>query len=157
MKVEKIDYVWAVLSFIAVGVSFHFGYLLYGIVGIFLALAGLMFCHIAAVRKMFQRTVAVYGRVTGYHTDKGVVTHYFPMVSFETEDGRTIDTICSAADSKQKYEIGAEEMICYDPDDPMLFYFSSCENEFAGKYYKLMIFAVIAAAVTFIISQIMIN
>lgn len=149
MKTETIDYIWAILSFITVGVSFHMGYLLYGLVLIFLSMAAVMFWHIMTVRKRLRKTVAVYGRITDYQTKKGAGVHYYPVVCYTTEGGREINSIYSIAESSMRYETGDEEMICYDPDDPMFFCFAAHQDDFIIKYYRLMIFAVIGAVIVF--------
>lgn len=145
MNVEKIDYIWAVLSFIAVGVTYHFGCLLYGILGIYVLMVLLFLYHIFEVKKRLKNTVAVYGRITGYHTAKGSGTHYYPVVNYETEDGREISSVYTIADSEQKYDIDDEEMICYDPDNPLFFYFANREAELTANYYRYIIFGGIPA------------
>ncbi len=145
MNVEKIDYIWAVLSFITVGVTYHFGCLLYGILGIYFLMVLLFLYHIFEIKKRLKNTVAVYGRITGYHTARGSGIHYYPVVNYETEDGREINSVYTIADSEQKYDIGDEEMICYDPDDPLFFYFANREAELTANYYRYMIFGGIPA------------
>ena len=149
MKTEKIDYIWAILSFITVGVSFHMGYLLYGIVLICLSLAAVMFWHIISVRKRLRKTVAVYGTITGYQTKKGAGVHHYPLVCYTTEEGREINSIYSIAESSMRYEVGDEEMICYDPDDPMFFFFAAHQDDFVANYYRMAVFAIIGAVVVF--------
>lgn len=149
MKTETIDYIWAVLSFITVGVSFHMGYLLYGLVLIFFSMAGVMFWHIMSVRTRLRKTVAVYGTITGYQTKKGAGVHHYPLVRYTTEEGREINSIYTIAESSMRYETGDEEMICYDPEDPMFFCFAAHQDDFVVNYYRLMIFALICAVVAF--------
>lgn len=145
MNVEKIDYIWAVVSFITVGVTYHFGYLLYGLLGIYVLMVAVFAYHIIKVKRRIKNTVAVYGRIVDYHTEKGTRKHYYPIVRYETEDGTEISSAYSISDTEQKYDIGDEEMICYDPDDEMFFYFSNRESELTTNYYRYIIFGGIAA------------
>lgn len=145
MNVEKIDYIWAVLSFITVGVTYHYGCLLYGLLGIYAFMAGVFLYHIIKINKRLANTIAVYGIITDYRTKKGAKTHYYPVVEYETEEGRQVSSVYTIAESEQKYEIGDEELICYDPDDPVFFYFSNRKYELTSNYYKYIIFGGIAA------------
>lgn len=140
MNVEKIDYVWAVVSFITVGVTYHFGYLLYGLLGIYALMVAVFLYHIFKVRKRISNTVAVYGRIVDYHTEKGTRKHYYPIVRYETEAGMEISSAYTIADKEKKYEIGDEEMICYDPDDELFFYFANRESELTENYFRYIIF-----------------
>ena len=66
-----------------------------------------------------------------------------------TETGREVTSVYTVEDSKQRYEIGAEEMVCYDPDDPMFFYFSSRQEDLYKDYFRLIVFGgAIAALLT---------
>ena len=150
MKVNTLDYLWAFASFIAVGVTFHYGCLLWGLLGIYFSMAALFFWHIVTVRKRLSRSVAVYGTVKEYHTAKEVLTHYYPVVFYETEDGREISSVYTISALSQRYEIGAEEMICYDPEDPMFFYFANRENDMVRDYYRYIIFGAVPALFVFI-------
>lgn len=145
MNVEKIDYIWAVVSFITVGVTYHYGYLLYGLLGIYALMVAVFLYHIFKVKKRIRNTVAVYGRITDYHTEKGTRTHYYPIVRYETEDGTEISSAYTIADKEKKYDIGDEEMICYDPYDELFFYFANRESELTTNYYRYIIFGGIAA------------
>lgn len=145
MNVEKIDYIWAVVSFITVGVTYHYGYLLYGLLGIYVLMVAVFLYHIFKVKKRLKNTIAVYGRITDYHTEKGTRTHYYPIVCYETEDGTEISSAYTIADKEKKYEIGDEEMICYDPYDELFFYFANRESELTANYYRYIIFGGIAA------------
>lgn len=140
MNVEKIDYIWAFVSFITVGVTYHYGYLLYGLLGIYAFMVAVFLYHIFKVRKRIRNTVAVYGRIVDYHTEKGTRTHYYPIVRYETEDGTEISSAYTIADKEKKYEIGDEEMICYDPDDELFFYFANRESELTENYFRYIIF-----------------
>ncbi|MDE6788988.1 MAG: DUF3592 domain-containing protein [Ruminococcus sp.] len=145
MNVEKIDYIWAIVSFITVGVTYHYGYLLYGLLGIYVLMVAVFLYHIFKVKKRIRNTVAVYGRITDYHTEKGTRIHYYPIVRYETEDGTEISSAYTIADKEKKYDIGDEEMICYDPYDELFFYFANRESELTTNYYRYIIFGGIAA------------
>ncbi len=150
MKVEKIDIVWALLSFITVGVSYHFGYLLYGLLGIYGLMVILFLYHAYTVKSRLKNTVAAYGKITGYHTKKDPKTYYYPIVDFETEDGRSVSSVYAIADKNQRYEIGDEELICYDPDDPIFFFFANREEELTANYYRYIIFGAVPALVVLV-------
>lgn len=145
MNVEKIDYIWAVVSFITVGVTYHFGYLLYGLIGIYVLMVAVFVYHIIRIRKRVRNAVAVYGRIVDYHTEKGTRRHYYPIVRYETEDGTEISSAYTIADSEQRYDIGDEEMICYDPDDELFFYFADRESELTENYFRYIIFGGVLA------------
>lgn len=145
MNVEKIDYIWAVISFITVGVTYHYGYLLYGLLGIYVFMAAVFLYHIYKIKKHMKNTVAVYGTITDYHTKKSGKTYYYPVVDYETEEGRQISSVYTIADSEQKYNIGDEELICYDPDNPIFFYFINRKDEFTDIYYRYIIFGGVLA------------
>ena len=145
MKVGTADYIWAIISFIIVGVTFHFGYLLYGLLAIYLLMVGLFIWHIAVVRKRLSRSVAVFGTVSDYHIASEVRKHYYPIVQYETEDGRPVSSVYTVADTEQRYEVGSQEMICYDPDDPIFFYFANRENDMVKDYYRFIIFGSVPA------------
>ncbi len=150
MKVEKADYVWAVLSFIAVGVTYHFGYLLYGLLGIYAAMVMLFLYHIRKINKRIENTEAAYGKITEYHTEKTVGEYYYPVVEYETAEGELISSVYAYPDKKKRYEIGDEELIRYTPDDSMFFYFANREKELTEIYYRSIIVGGIAAAVVII-------
>lgn len=151
MKVEFADFIWAVLSFIIVGVSFHFGYLLYGLLVIYGMMVMLFLYHVFKVKKRLADTAAVYGTVTEYHIKKETRTYYYPVVEYETEDGRLISSVYTYPDKEQKYEIGAEELICYDPDDPIFFYFANREKELTENYYRYIFFGGIPALIVLLL------
>lgn len=150
MNVEKIDYIWAVVSFITVGVTYHFGYLLYGLLGIYALMVLVFLYHIFKVKKQIKNTIAVYGRIVDYHTEKGAGTHYYPIVRYETEEGTEISSAYTIADKEKKYEIGDEEMICYDPYDESFFYFANRESELTENYFRYIIFGGIPALLVLI-------
>jgi hypothetical protein len=150
MKVEKADYIWAILSFIAVGVTFHFGYLLYGLLGIYAAMAILFIWHIKRIEKRISDTEAAYGKITDYRTEKSGREYYYPVVEFETEEGELISSVYTYPDKEKRYEIGDEELIHYTPDDPMFFYFANREKELTDAYYKCIIIGGFLAAIDII-------
>ena len=145
MKVGLPDYIWAVVSFIIVGVTFHYGCLLYGLLAIYLLMVGLFMWHISTVRKRMSRTVAVFGTVSDYHEAVEVRRHYYPIMKYETEDGRAVSSVYTVADTVIRYEIGSQEMVCYDPDDPIFFYFANRENDMVKDYYRFIIFGSVPA------------
>ena len=151
MKVGTADYIWAILSFITIGVTFHYGYLLYGLLGIYVAMVLLFLWHIATVRKRLSRSVAVFGTISDYHIATEVLKHYYPILQYETEDGRPVSSVYTIADTKQRYEIGSQEMICYDPEDPIFFYFANRENDMLKDYYRYIIFGSIPALAVLIL------
>lgn len=151
MKVGTADYIWAILAFVTVGVTFHYGCLLYGLLGIYVTMVLLFLWHISVVRKRLSRSVAVFGTVSDYHIATEVFKHYYPVLKYETEDGRPVSSVYTVADRKQRYEIGSQEMICYDPEDPIFFYFANRENDMLKDYYRYIIFGSIPALVVLII------
>ena len=151
MKVEKADYIWAVISFITVGVSFHFGYLLYGLLTIYGFMVLLFLYHVFTVKKHISGTEAAFGKITEYHIKKESRTYYYPVVEFETADGRMISSVYPYPDKEQKYKIGDEELIRYDPDDPIFFYFANRENELTDNYYRYIFFGGVAALFVLIV------
>lgn len=150
MKVEFADYIWALVSFITVGVSFHFGYLLYGLLGIYAAMVVIFMYHIYKVKKQFSNTEASYAKIIEYRTKKDYRTYYYPVVEFETEEGRIVNTVYAYPDTKQRYEIGDEELIMYNVDDPVFFYFAARESDLTGQYYRCIAFGGIPALVVLI-------
>ena len=145
MNTDKIDYVWAAVSFIIVGVTFHYGVFLYGLLGIYLLFALLMATHIFRVKKRMDRTEAVYAQITDYREVNGVPKHFYPVVRYETTEGRTVSSVYTVAAKSKLYEVAEEELICYDPDDPVFFYFSSRSFELTSHYYRYMVYGGIPA------------
>ena len=88
----------------------------------------------------------------GYRTADGGRVIY-PIVNYETEEGRDISSVYTIADKEEKYELGEEVMICYSPDDPMFFYFSDRTDELTGDYYRYILYGGIIAALLFIIIE----
>lgn len=145
MKVQFIDIVGAVISVLAVGFSYKFGLLIYGIIAACCIMSAIFMLHILWINKSLKNSVAVYGKITGYHeTDKG--THFYPIVKYTTEEGREINSVYTVQDNKKRYEHGSEELICYDPDDPVFFYFANREDDLV-KDYRRFIFAGAVAAI----------
>lgn len=152
MKVNIIDYIWAALSVVTVCVSYHFGKLGYGVLIVYAFMAFIFASHIFKVRKQMSNSVAAYGTVMGYRTADGGRVIY-PIVNYETEEGRDISSVYTIADKEEKYELGEEVMICYSPDDPMFFYFSDRTDELTGDYYRYILYGGIIAALLFIIIE----
>ena len=69
------------------------------------------------------------------------------MVRYTTETGREVTSVYTVEDSKQRYEIGAEEMVCYDPDDPMFFYFSNRKEELYRDYVRFIVYGGAVSAI----------
>ena len=152
MKVNTIDYIWSALSVITVCVSYYFGKLGYGVLAVYAFMAVIFVWHILKVKKQILNSVAVYGTVMGYRTADGGRVIY-PIVNYETEEGRDISSVYTVADKEEKYELGEEVMICYSPDDPMFFYFSDRTDELTGDYYRYILFGGVIAAALFIIIE----
>ncbi len=147
MKVEKIDLAWAVISMFIVGISFRKGMLIQGFLLIYALMVVIFIYHIHKTKKSLSGSIAVYGTVVDYHESnvpkkKG----YYPVVRFETETGREITSVYTVEDKQMRYEIGDEPMICYDPDNPMFFYFSDREDELVRDYYRFIVFGGVIAA-----------
>lgn len=147
MKVEKIDLVWAVVSMFIVGISYTKGKLLHGFLLIYALMAVLFIWHIVTVKRRLAGSIAVYCTVVDYHKSnvpgkKG----YCPIVKYETETGREITSVYTVEERQMRYEIGEEPMICYDPDNPMFFYFSDREDDLVKDYYRFIVFGGVIAA-----------
>ena len=152
MKVNTVDYIWSVLSVITVCVSYYFGRLGIGVLVVYAFMALIFGIHIFRVRKQIETSIAVYGTVMGYRTADGGRVIY-PIVNYDTEDGREISSVYTIADKEEKYELGEEVMICYSPDNPMFFYFSDRKDELTGDYYRYILYGGIIAAVLYIIIE----
>lgn len=150
-EVGKAELVWAVVSMIVIGVSFRRGWLLYGLVLVYVMMACIFVYHIISIRRRMARSVAVYGTITGYRQPKSG-RGYCPVVAYETETGRDISSVYTYVDKEQYYETGSEEMVCYDPDDPMFFYFANREGDLTRDYFRFLLFGGIAAAALLIIA-----
>ncbi|MBR1738924.1 MAG: hypothetical protein IJ737_01410 [Ruminococcus sp.] len=152
MKVDKIDYAWAVISWVVIGVTFRKGVLHFGILIVYGLMAVLFFWHIYTVRRRIRGSEAAIGTITGYHTSENGRLWY-PIVRYETEEGREVTSVYSHASKKADYETGSEEMILYTPSDPMFFYFASRESELTAGYYKYLIYSGIAAIALFLLTM----
>lgn len=152
MKVEKIDYIWAAVSMIIVGVSFRKGELINGLLIIYVLMALLFAYHIYTVRRRLSSSVAAVCTITDYYvspTKKG----FCPIVKYETENGREITSVYTVRSSKKLYEIGEEATICYSPEDPMFFYFLGKEHELTKDYSMFILVGGVIAATLFIIDH----
>ena len=139
MKVEKIDYIWSAVSMVIVGYTYWNHRLPDGILLIYAMMVVLFAYHIWRIKKRLSESVAVYGKVTDYHTSQKV-RGSFPIVTYTTEGGREITSVSSVEERKRHYEIGDEVMVCYDPDEPMFFYFAGRENELTNDYFRFILF-----------------
>lgn len=153
MKVSTIDIIWAVVSMIVLAVFFRMGYLIYGLLIIYGMMFLIFFIHILKIRKNTADSIAVYGEITGYHKEK-TGKGFCPIVKYTTEDGREISSVYTVVERKQRYEIGTETMICYDPKNPVSFYFMGREDDLTSTYYRFITIGGIISVILFIISQI---
>ena len=152
MKVDITDIIWAIVSLVIVYYSYRHGWLIYGFILIYVLMAVLFFLHIMRIRSINSKSCTVYGTVTDYYErDKGV--HVFPIVSYTTEDGRDITSTYSVQDNKKRYELDSEVVICYDPDDPMFFYFPDREGDLTETYTNSIIIGGVIALILLIIAQ----
>ncbi|MCM1505521.1 MAG: DUF3592 domain-containing protein [Ruminococcus flavefaciens] len=154
MKVSIIDIVWSVVSMIVLAVSFLMGHLIYGLLIIYAMMTGIFFAHIFKIRKATEKSVAVYGEITDYHKEK-TGKGYCPVVKYTTEEGREITSIYTVVSKKQEFETGTEVTVCYDPENPMSFYFMGRENELTDTYYRFIITGGIISVILLIISAIL--
>ncbi len=149
MKVDKLDLIWSAVSMVIVGASYRRGALLKGLILIYILMAAVFLWHIYVIRRRMRNSIAVYGTITDYHNSRknaGRLKGWYPVVRYTTETGREVTSVYTVEDSKQRYEIGAEEMVCYDPDDPMFFYFSSRQEDLYKDYFRLIVFGGAIAA-----------
>lgn len=140
MKVEKIDYVWSVISVIIVGWSYRHRDLNGGLLVVYGMMLLLFLYHIFMIRRRMSGSVAVYGTIKDYHKNPARKNGWHPIVSYETEGGTSITSAYSVEWHEQYYDIGDEEMICYDPDQPEFFYFAGRENELVKDYFRFIVF-----------------
>lgn len=132
-----------------VGYSYRIGRLLFGLVLIYVLMAVIFCWHIISVRKSLKRNITVYGTVKDYfEKDKG--KHVYPILSYTTEEGRVVTSAYTVQDTKKRYDIGSEELICYDPKDPMFFYFAGREDDLTRDYTRFLLIGGIIAALLFI-------
>ena len=146
MKVKTLDIIWAAVSMAIVGYSFYNGWLLFGLVLIYLLMAVIFIVHIIKIRKSIKNNVTAYGTVTDYFKKKNGKRVY-PIVRYTTEEGREITSTYSVQDTKERYAIGSEELICYDPRDPMFFYFAGQESELTRDYTRFLFIGGFIAAI----------
>lgn len=152
MKVDITDIIWAAVSMGIICYSYLHGWLLYGLILIYVIMALLFFFHVAVIRGRLSRSVAVYGKVTDYYErDKG--QHVYPIVAYTTEDDRDITSTYTVQDRKRRYELHSEVMICYDPDDPMFFYFPDRESDLTKQYMRSIYIGGVIAVILLIIAQ----
>ena len=152
MKVTFIDLIWSVLSMIVLAVSYFRGHIFYGLDVIYLMMAVVFSFQILKVRKSVKNSIAVYGTVEGYSELKKR-RGYSPVMKYETENGREITSVYPCVDREMKYETGSEEMICYDPENPMFFYFADREGELTETYFRMIFMGGIIAVIFFIIGR----
>lgn len=144
MKAQFIDYVGAVLSVIVVGLSYWRGVLIYGIIAVCCIMSAIFMLHIILINRSLKGSISVFGTITGYH-EKDNGKHVFPIVKYITEDGREISSVYTVQDTEKRYEHGSEELICYDPNDPVFFYFADREGDLIKDYRRLIFIGVISA------------
>lgn len=154
MKVTKTDMMLAALSMALLGVSFHFGMLLYGGIAVYLIMGGAFFAHIMSIRNRIERSLPTYGTVTGFATESRG-KQVFPVVEFTTEVGEEITATSPLADTEERYLAGAEEMLCYDPRDPQFFYFAGQEDKLTRGYFRFLVFGGVIAVALFITAQVL--
>lgn len=152
MKVDITDIIWAAISMVIVGYSYMHGWLIYGVILIYVLMVLLFFSHIARIRARLSRSVAVYGKVTNYHErDKG--QHVYPIVTYTTEDDRDITSTYTVQDKKRRYELRSDVMVCYDPEDPMFFYFPDREGDLTKEYMRSIYVGGVIALILLIVAQ----
>ena len=151
MNVKKIDLIWAAVSMVIVGYSYYNGRLLFGIVVIYLLMAAVFVSHIIRIRRSLRNNVTVYGTVSDYFIDKKG-SHFYPILKYTTEEGREVTSAYTVSDKKKRYEIGSEEVICYDPQDPMFFCFAGREDELTRDYVRFLFIGGVIAAIVLILA-----
>ena len=154
MKTSIIDIIWAVVSMIVLAVSFKMGHLIYGLLIIYAMMTVIFFGHIFKVRAYIDKSVVVYGKIIEYHKEK-TGKGFCPVVQYTTEDGREITSIYTVVERNQRYETGTETMICYDPQNPMSFYFMGREEELTSTYYRFIAIGGIISIILLILSIIL--
>ena len=70
-----------------------------------------MATHIFRVKKRMDRTEAVYAEITDYREVNGVPKHFYPVVRYETTEGRTVSSVYTVAAKSKIYEVGVEEIV----------------------------------------------
>lgn len=150
MKVEKIDIVWSVISMIIVWTTMRRRCLPDGILIVYALMVVLFGYHIWQKRRSLRGSIAVYGKIVDYHTSQKL-RGSFPVVRYTTETGREITSVYTVEERKPHYEIGDEELICYDPENPMFFYFSGREAELTQDYMRFILYGAPVALIMLII------
>ena len=153
MKVEKIDYIWAAVSMVIVGVSFRRGELINGLLMIYVLMALLFAYHIYVVRRRLKSSIAAVCTVTDYYVSPTGKKLFAPIVKYETETGRAVTSVYTVSSRKKSYEIGEEATICYSPEDPMFFYFLGKEHELTADYSMFIFIGANIAVTLFIIDH----
>lgn len=153
MKVSIIDIVWSVVSMIVLAVSFRMGHLIYGLLIIYAMMTVIFFAHIFRIRKTIDNSIAVFGEITDCHKEK-TGKGYCPVVRYTTEDGREITSIYTVVSRKQDFETGTEVTVCYNPENPMSFYFMGRENELTETYYRFITAGGIISVILLLVSLI---
>lgn len=154
MKINIIDLIWSIASMVTLAIAHHYGAVLYGILIIYAMMIVVLWIHILGIKKRISGSRAAYATITGYERSFEKNKRVFPTVRYTTEEGREVNTISVHQDKEELYEIGSEELICYDPEDPMFFYFASREDDLTAGYYRIMLAGTAIAFVIFIITQI---
>ena len=133
--------------------SYTHGWFLYGLILIYVIMAVLFFLHIARIRARLARGVSAFATVKEYYErDKG--QHVYPIVTYTTEEGRDITSTYTVQDNKKRYEVGSEVMICYDPEEPMFFYFPERDADMTKDYSRFIIIGGVAALILLVIAQV---
>ncbi|MCR5730741.1 MAG: DUF3592 domain-containing protein [Ruminococcus sp.] len=154
MKVTKADLLWAAISMVIVGVSYKHGALPKGVLLIYFIMVCLFVWHIVSIKKRLKNGIAVYGTVVDYHENKIKKKHgWFPVVKYTTETGREITSVYSVEEREQSFNIGDDVLVCYDPDDPMFFYFSNRQDDMFRDYYRFILFGGIIAVLLAVIAN----
>ncbi len=150
MKVEKIDMVWSAVSMVIVWVTMRRKCLPDGILIVYALMAVLFAYHIWQKRRSLGNGVPVFGKIVDYHTSQKI-RGSFPVVRYTTEGGREITSVYTVEERQPKYEIGEEKMICYDPDNPMMFYFVGREDEMTRDYFRFILYGAPVALLMLVI------
>ena len=153
MKITSIDCAWVAASWIAIVIGYHYRILAFSLFIAYALMVLTFLYHIRGIKKRISSSEAAVGTVTGYSTEKGSRLKY-PIVTYDTAEGRHVTSIYSKGDKTERCEAGSEELICYDPADPMFFYFQNRENELTDVYFKCIIYGAVAAAALIVASLI---
>lgn|GEM_PF-387582 len=158
MKVDTIDYIWVIVSWCIIGFSFYRNHLSSGIIIVYFLMVIVFFIHIFKARRRMAGTERAYGEITGYQMKDNRLSlkdgnWMYPVVRYETEDGRVVNSVYSIASKEQIYSIGDSELICYDPADPLFFYFAEREGDLTASYYRYMIAGAVITIALFFLSR----